>query len=82
MYCTYFQAHVPPSSCFLVIGMLKSFEHMAFARTLDVQKGVVEFFVPAQATPFFIELAKLLEKHSLIFDLVELPNRLAECAKK
>jgi hypothetical protein len=76
MYCIYFQARVPRSCCFLVIGILKSFDHLAFGRTFDTEKETVEFFVPYENKEDFIFLMKFLEKEALLFELSEMPNRL------
>lgn len=76
MYGIYFQAHVPPASCLLVIGILKSYEHVAFARTIDVQKSVLEFFVTQETKSAFLAIMSIFSKHSMIFDLQEMPNRL------
>ena len=76
--CNYFQAHVPASVCWFVIGIFKSFEHMCFARTLDAQAQIVEFFVPETTTPYFLQVAQALENQGSLFNLKQLPNRLAE----
>jgi Domain of unknown function (DUF4911) len=78
MFCTYFQAQVPPKNCWFVIAILKSFEHMSFARTLDAQKGIVEFFVPPSMEEQFLEVTQYFVQHHMMIDLIKLPNRLLE----
>lgn len=76
MYGVYFQAHVPPANCFLVIGLLKSYDHIAFARTLHIEKSIIEFFVTDETKDPFLAIMEMLSKHNMVFDLKELPNRL------
>jgi hypothetical protein len=76
MYGIYFQAHVPPAHCFLVIGFLKSYEHIVFTRTLFVDKSILEFFTTQETTATFLSLMDILQKNGLVFDLKEMPNRL------
>lgn len=76
MYGIYFQAHVPPSSCLLVIGILKSYEHVAFARTLHIDKSIVEFFVTQETKESFLEIMTMFSRYNMVFDLQEMPNRL------
>lgn len=78
MYCSYYQAHVPPAGCWFVIATLKSFEHISFDRTLDVQKSIVEFFVPHDTESYFVEVMTYFQKEGLIKDLSKLPNRLQD----
>ena len=76
MFGIYFQAHVPPASCFFVIGLLKSYEHIAFARTFDVDQSIVEFFVTLETKAIFLSIMEEFSRHNLLFNLKELPNRL------
>ena len=75
-FCNYFQAHIPPSDCFLVIGFLKSYDHICFIRTIDPQQGLLEFFVPPHTTEEFTTLIQYLEKNALIFNFKKEKNRL------
>lgn len=76
MYGLYFQAHVPPAHCFLVIGILKTYEHVAFTRTLNIDKSILEFFVTQETKAMFLSVMNMLSKHDMVFDLTEMPNRL------
>lgn len=78
MYCNYFQAHVPPADCFLVIGFFKSYDHVCFARTVCQTKSIVEFFVPESTTKEFLLLAHYLEQKLVLFDLQKKENRLQQ----
>jgi hypothetical protein len=44
-YCVYYQADVTRHKCWFLVAVLRSFENIAFDRTLDKQSSVVEFFV-------------------------------------
>jgi hypothetical protein len=76
MYGIYFQAHVPPAHCFLVIGILKSYEHIVFTRTLFIDKSILEFFTTPETVATFLSVMNIFEKHAMVFDLKEMPNRL------
>ncbi|RTL07238.1 hypothetical protein EKK58_03620 [Candidatus Dependentiae bacterium] len=78
MYGIYFQAHVPPASCLWVIGILKSYEHVAFARTLDINQSIVEFFVTEETKESFLAIMHMLSCQNMVFDLKEMPNRLLQ----
>ncbi len=78
MYSLYYQAQVKPETCWLFTGVLRSYEHLVFDRTLDVAQSVFEFFVPPLNEAEFIELIFLLEKKGLVRGLTRLPNRLGQ----
>ncbi len=75
---SYYQAQVDPAHGWFFVGVLRSFEHMAFDRTLDVQKSIFEFFVPQDTENYFLDLMDYFKKEEIIFDLCKLPNRLAQ----
>lgn len=76
MYCSYYQAHVVPSSCWFVLATLKSFEHLAFDRTIDVANSIVEFFVPPSNETYFLEIMHYFEKEGFVNNVQKLTNRL------
>ena len=45
-YSSYYQAYIEKASCWYVVAILKSYEHLAFDRTLDTQTNLFEFYVP------------------------------------
>jgi len=75
-YCLYYQAHVKREYCWLLVGLLKSFEHMAFDRTIDKEKSIFEFFVPPLMKHYFEDFMEYLTKEGIISSLSEMPNRL------
>lgn len=77
-YSLYYQAQVKPETCWLFTGILRSYEHLVFDRTLDVAQSVFEFFVPPLNEAEFVELMRVLEKKGLVCDLTRLPNRLSQ----
>lgn len=77
-YCLYYQALVEPSQCWFLVGILRSFEHMVFDRTLDKSQSLFEFFVPAGQERYFLELMRFLSDHGIIYDLRKLNNRLLD----
>ncbi len=76
MYCSYYQAHVKRPTSWFVVAALKSFEHMAFDRTIDVATSTFEFFVPQDTEKYFLKVMSYLQKNDYIEDLRKLPNRL------
>ncbi len=75
---SYYQAQVDPAHGWFFVGVLRSFEHMAFDRTLDVQTSLFEFFVPQDTENYFLDLMDYFKKEQIISNLKKLPNRLAE----
>ena len=46
-YCSYYQAKIVcTAQSWLLVGVLRSIENLAFDRTLDKSSGLFEFFVP------------------------------------
>jgi hypothetical protein len=74
--CVYYQAKSPKEKHWILTAWLRSFEHLAFDRTCDVQDGVFEFFVPECLERYFVEIMDEFCKHGIIYDLQKLPNRL------
>lgn len=73
-YCIYYQAQV--KQAWLLAALLKSYEHVAFDRTLNVERQIFEFFVPVGCQAQFLEFMQVMVAENVICDLVELPNRL------
>ena len=77
-YCIYYQAHIPREHCWFLTSILRSYEHVAFDRTLDKEHSIFEFFVPEPMEPLFIKIMARFEKEGVVQDLKKLPNRFAE----
>jgi len=77
-FCLYYQARVKREYCWLLVGILKSFEHMSFDRTIDKEKSIFEFFVPPLMESYFKEIMDYFIKEGVVSELVQLPNRLIE----
>ncbi len=78
MYCIYYQAHVRKYDCWFFVAALRSFEHMAFDRTLVVEENIFEFFVAPSMEPLFLEVMAYFEQAGMVTELQKLPNRLAD----
>lgn len=76
-YCLYYQAQVPRDKTWFLVGILRSYEHLVFDRTIDKEKGIFEFFVPEDLETHFLELMALLENRRTIQNLQKLKNRLS-----
>ena len=77
-HCSYFQAYVDKKFCWYVVAILKSYEHLAFDRTLDTKTNLFEFYVPESREDEFLKLMNYFKKEHLVNDLKKLPNRLLE----
>ena len=75
-YCSYFQALVVKKDTWFFVATLRSYEHVAFDRTLDKETGCFEFFVPVDGEAQFIKLMHYYETVGIVQNLVKLPNRL------
>ena len=74
-YCIYYQAHVKKETAWLVAGVLRSYEHLAFDRTYDKEKSIFEFLVPEGLELYFLQVMNQFEQKGLIDSLKKLPNR-------
>lgn len=81
-YCSYYQALVDKTFCWYVVAILKSYEHLAFDRTLDTKKNLFEFYVPESREEEFLKLMSHFEAQHLINNLQKLPNRLANASQE
>lgn len=77
-YCTYYQALVKRQETWFLTAILRSYEHLAFDRTLDAEKGLFEFFVPPREEQKFEELMAEFARRGIVSQMVKLPNRLAD----
>ena len=75
-YCSYYQATVSKSETWYLVAVLRSFEHVAFDRTLDKKSNRFEFFVPAELESFFIEVMTYFKEELIVTNLEKMPNRL------
>ena len=75
-YSVYFQAVVQRQYCWKFVALLKSFEHLAFDRTLDNEKSIFEFYVPEELVSDFKYVMKYFEDSGLVKELKQLPNRI------
>jgi hypothetical protein len=78
LYCSYYQAHVQRELCLYVVATLRSYEHLAFDRTLDAETSLFEFFVPVSTEKYFLTLMDSLQSEGLVHDLKKMTNRLID----
>lgn len=77
-YSSYYQAYVEKNFCWYVVAILKSFDHLAFDRTLDTPTNLFEFYVTPGKEQEFETLMNYFEKNNYIRDFKKLPNRLMD----
>lgn len=75
-FCNYYQAYLARPSVVEIIGILKSFDHLCFDRTLDPATSLFEFFVPEDQDMIFQAMMDYFQKQGVVTDLKKLPNRL------
>lgn len=78
MYCLYYQAQVQEKYCWFFVAILRSFEHLAFDRTLDKTSSTFEFFVPQENESYFLSVMEYFKNQEIISNLNKLPNRLID----
>jgi len=81
LYSSYYQAHVQKELCWFVAATLRSYEHLAFDRTLDQSSSLFEFFVTPSMEQNFLEIMSYYQKENMVSNLVKLPNRLINSAE-
>ncbi|MEX0849325.1 MAG: hypothetical protein WD055_03785 [Candidatus Dependentiae bacterium] len=75
---SYYQAKVEPPQAWFFVGVMRSFEHLAFDRTLDKEQSVFEFFVPQDTEVHFLDLMSYFEKEKIVSGLSKKDNRLKD----
>lgn len=75
-YSVYYQAHIAEKECWFLVAILRSFEHLAFDRTINKEASIFEFFVPADNERIFLEVMEFLREKGVVRELRKLPNRL------
>lgn len=75
-YSVYYQAIVKKELCWRLTAILRSYEHLAFDRTIDNAASRFEFFVPLDLESYFLELMKYFIEQEIVSELEKLPNRL------
>lgn len=76
--CLYYQAEVERARCWLFVACLRSFEHLAFDRTLDATTSTFEFYVPPLLAKQFENIMHEFAAMGLISNLRQLDNRLGD----
>jgi len=77
-YSCYYQANIEKSKGWFFVGILRSYENMAFDRTLDKETALFEIFVPKDLQAEFLALMQVMTDRKIVSNLRELPNRLAQ----
>lgn len=77
-YSCYYQANIEKSKGWFFVGILRSFENMAFDRTLDKETALFEIFVPKDLQVEFLALMQVMIERKIVSNLRELPNRLID----
>jgi hypothetical protein len=78
--CVYYQAKVRKEDVWFLVAALRSFEHVAFDRTIDKEQSIFEFFVPSAVEETFLAIMDYFSRRAIVHDLQKLPNRLADPA--
>ena len=75
-YSLYYRGKIKREKCWQFVGILRSFEHLAFDRTYSVDDSVFEFFVPHEMQEPFEHLMEYFKQEDLLSELQQLPNRI------
>lgn len=76
MVCLYYCAQLKKEHVWLITATLKSFEHLAFDRTIDKQQSIFEFFVPELNKSTFVAIMNRFQDLGYITWWEERENRL------
>lgn len=76
LFCSYYQAYVKPQTGWFVVAILKSFDHLCFDRTINVENSIFEFFVPEELEQYFVEVMQWMEAEGYTARLQKMENRL------
>jgi hypothetical protein len=74
-YSLYYQAKVKREYCWFFVAGLRSFEHLAFDRTMDVNESIFEFFVSPEMEEIFLEIMRYFEAKEIVIWFCRAPNR-------
>jgi len=77
-YCTYYQAEIDRSRTWLFVALIRSYEHLAFDRTVNQETSTFEFYVPPMQASRFEAIMQELIADGLVHNLRQLPNRLKD----
>lgn len=75
-FCNYYQAYLSRPHVVQMIGILKSFEHICFDRTLNPQTSLFEFFVPRDQEYLFLKVMDYFQAQGIVTQLQKMDNRL------
>ena len=74
--CLYYQAHINKKDCWFFVAIFRSFEHLAFDRTLDKKSSLFEIFVSPSQQKLFETIMIRFQEVGVVLDFEKLPNRL------
>jgi len=78
MYCEYYQASVLRKKTWFLSAALRNESNVVFARTLENNPTIFEFFVPKDQEQHFLQVMKSLQKLGIILSLEKKENRLKD----
>lgn len=74
----YYQAHIPADRCWFFTAVIRCQENLCFDRTLDKERSVFEFFVPAEKASQFEAFMAALAEQGVVRNLQQFSNRFAD----
>lgn len=74
--CVYYIGRIQKEKVWILSSALRGTEHVAFDRTLDVEKSIFEFFVPVATEPIFLQVMQYLQDQNVVLSLEKKENRL------
>jgi len=77
MYCSYYVVSAQRHMIWLLVAHLKSHDNIAFHRTMDGSRDVLEFFVTPSYEDLLVNWFKLYTEEGIIFSFEKRENRLA-----
>jgi hypothetical protein len=78
-YCVYYVAAAHRHMVWLIVAHLKSHDNIAFHRTMDGSRDVLEFFVPPSQEETLVTMLTIYRDEGLIFSFKKEENRFENC---
>lgn len=76
MFCQYYLVRIKKEKAWFVTAAFKSFDHIAFDRTIDKESSTFEFFVAPESEATFLEIIAYFQSVDLVSTCTKTENRL------
>ena len=78
----YYRAHIPQEKVWFFVATIRSYDHLVFDRTVDIEHSIFELFVAPESVAEFERLMVWYTTHEVVYQLQRLDPMLASCFAK